>query len=616
MVKTVNFLFSKKLETMKFIYKIFGILLVAVVSFTSCKKDINQFNPTEITAPDFSKMVKTDIGGTITDDAGEPVKDVEITIGSEFTTTDENGVFLIKNVTISARKAYVKATKSGYFHGSRTMYVEEGKLHFANIQILEKTNVGNFQSTTGGTISFQGVEMVFPANGIKLKDGGMYSGSVNVLAKYLSPDDSQRNTKMPGDLRGINTEGEEIVMATFGMTAVELIGDSGEELQVADDTKVAMSTPVPASFVSLAPSTIPLWFFDEADGLWKEEGEAVLEGNNYVGSVSHFTWWNNDFPYPAVDIKGQILDEDGNPLAGVHVNIRVVGEAYGGHGDTNADGVFCGGGPKGKEIELTIVGNSTGPCGGWNDPVFTVNLGIITEPTILPPITLIPNGGQGVTPVSATISGRLIDCDDNPVSYGYVEGLAGGRRMSMFVEDDGTFSYTGIFCSPAAEIIITGYDLENALQTELQTFPFDANVSLGDLKACDQLEHYVTYTLDGSKFTIPNPTVFGEGRWTYLSAWGTLDSLQGTSEHISFAVDQLEPMGTFPIATFDRNGQLFSSLGANGFQAAESSGMEVTYTRYDADQGGTILGIFSETFEDTDGNSHTLTGEFRALRKD
>ena len=355
---------------MKFNYKIFGLFLLFAVAMSSCRKDIDRFIANEITPPDFSKMVNADFGGEILNELGQPMEDVTVSIGGKETTTDENGFFLIRDVQVSERKAYLQAKKSGYFNGSRTMIVQEGKLHFANIQLLEKKVAGSFQTTNGGIVEFEGVTLNFPADGIKLKDGGSYSGNVNILAKHLAPDDDFRDLKMPGDLRGINSRGEEIVMATFGMSAIELVGDGGEELQVADGASVEMSTTLPASFAALAPGTIPLWFFNEETGLWEEEGEAILQGDKYVGTVTHFTWWNNDFPYDAVNVKGQIVDEDGNPIPDLHVNIRVVGDAYGGHGHTNEDGIFCGGMPKGLELELTIVGPYGGPCGGFNSPLF------------------------------------------------------------------------------------------------------------------------------------------------------------------------------------------------------------------------------------------------------
>ena len=49
-----------------------------------------------------------------------------------------------------------------------------------------------------------------------------------------------------------------------------------------------------------AGDIIPLWFYDETDGLWKEDGAGeVFQGEAgdlwLRGQVSHFTWWNWDY---------------------------------------------------------------------------------------------------------------------------------------------------------------------------------------------------------------------------------------------------------------------------------------------------------------------------------
>ena len=41
---------------------------------------------------------------------------------------------------------------------------------------------------------------------------------------------------------------------------------------------------------------MPLWYFDEQKGMWVEEGVATKQGNQYVGTVNHFTDWNCDIP--------------------------------------------------------------------------------------------------------------------------------------------------------------------------------------------------------------------------------------------------------------------------------------------------------------------------------
>ena len=60
---------------------------------------------------------------------------------------------------------------------------------------------------------------------------------------------------------------------------------------------------------------MPLWYFDEDGGYWIEDGVATLQGNTYVGEVTHFTFWNYDFPYPSATLCITLQDESGNPLA-------------------------------------------------------------------------------------------------------------------------------------------------------------------------------------------------------------------------------------------------------------------------------------------------------------
>ncbi len=58
------------------------------------------------------------------------------------------------------------------------------------------------------------------------------------------------------------------------MLVVELEGAGGEKLQIAPGHKVKLNMNIPQSLLASAPQNIPLWYFDETDGKWKEEGSA------------------------------------------------------------------------------------------------------------------------------------------------------------------------------------------------------------------------------------------------------------------------------------------------------------------------------------------------------
>lgn len=582
--------------------------MMILFALSSCKDDIKDFVPNQPNTPNLGKIVNTDIGGVVIDEAGLPLQNVEISIENQTVSTDENGIFLIRNISVNSRQAYLKADKSGYFHGSRMMLVEEDKTHYATIQLLQKEVVGSFDSSTGDLIEFDGVKLDFPANGIKLKSGGAYSGTVNVEAKFLDPSDPAVHQKMPGDLRGFNAANGEVVLTTYGMVVVELTGNGGEPLQVGDDSEVGMSTPVPNSHMSTAPATIPLWHFDEENGFWQEEGLATLNGDRYESTVSHFSWWNNDYPYNVGDlisVKGQIVDEDGNPVPGVHVNIRRVGDPYGGHGNTDNNGEFCGGAPMGVELELTIVDISNFSGCGWAE-LFIQNLGILTDDVDLGAIVFIPNPLGGNTPKQINVKGKLIDCDGNPVTNGYVRGVAGKQFFSVFVDDtDGSFEYLFTTCDATANIELRGVDLNNQLQTEELTYSTDNDIDLGDITACDQLEYYITYTLDGDDYFIPDPRGGPEGGNTYVSA--SLDSLTS----IFFAINTDSGTGTYEFATFGSDPQSPSSFSVNQFFRNPNTIVEVIITKYDTARGGTLVASFNGTFDDLDGGSHTISGNVR-----
>ena len=127
--------------------------------------------------------------------------------------------------------------------------------------------------------------------------------------------------QMPGMLYAENENGAERMLQTLGMLAVELRGSGGEDLNLAEGSTSEIKVPVDASLMSIAPNTIPLWYFDEVNGYWKEEGQATLQGNMYVGTVSHFSFWNCDIPTEAITLCVTATNEENVPFLRTHCNM-------------------------------------------------------------------------------------------------------------------------------------------------------------------------------------------------------------------------------------------------------------------------------------------------------
>lgn len=71
-----------------------------------------------------------------------------------------------------------------------------------------------------------------------------------------------------------------------------------------------------------------------------KEGSASRQGNQYVGKVAHFTWWNYDYAYPRVFISGIVKDAAGLPV--VNSTVQMTARQFNAtiFGFTNQDGYF------------------------------------------------------------------------------------------------------------------------------------------------------------------------------------------------------------------------------------------------------------------------------------
>ena len=138
-----------------------------------------------------------------------------------------------------------------------------------------------------------------------------------MAVRHLDPTLSGFGLAVPGgDMFAIREDESTSILYSYGILRVLMYGSGGEPLQLADGTKSTLVMTIPDEQLQTAPSTIPLWYFDEEVGIWKEEGFAEKIGDQYIGDVAHFTDWNCDKPEEYATIIGRLLDCSGNPAWG------------------------------------------------------------------------------------------------------------------------------------------------------------------------------------------------------------------------------------------------------------------------------------------------------------
>ena len=167
------------------------------------------------------------------------------------------------------------AEKAGFIHASRAVVPSSGT-NKVRIMMLPETIAGSTASGTQETIALaNGASVALEGDYIKA-DGTNYTGNVNVIMHHLDPVDENMQDQMPGMLYAANAQNEEVMLQTFGMLAVELRGSGGEDLNIAEGSSAEIRMPLDASLLNDAPATIPLWYFDEVNGYWIEDGQATL----------------------------------------------------------------------------------------------------------------------------------------------------------------------------------------------------------------------------------------------------------------------------------------------------------------------------------------------------
>ncbi|MCB9305208.1 MAG: carboxypeptidase regulatory-like domain-containing protein [Lewinellaceae bacterium] len=523
--------------------------------------------------------------GNVVDEAGDPVSGAQVFAGSESATTDNNGVFRLPAVSLPEDDAIISVRKAGYFEFSRAYIVEDGATMEVTVRLLQKTQVGQINAASGGTVQVPGgPTLVFPAGAVD------YNGSVSVSARYLDPNDPELSTFMPGDLRAIGVDGSRSTLATFGMLAVELNGAGGQVLNITDDSEVEIRMPIPANQLSAAPADIPLWYFDLDKARWIEEGTAQKSGAEYVGKVKHFSYWNCDIPLPLVKVSGKVyLENDQNPLS-AHVVFSY--SLYSGkcHGWTDMNGCFNGEIPRDVQLELKIY------LDGCPDPVYTATVGPFADDVVLPPIII-----TGSQVPFVTIDGHLEDCNGQAVSNGYVKVEIGSNRLLLYTDANGDFSRAVNNCGNNTSGTATGYDLSNLLESTPLPFSISgSSVSLGNIQACNALTEYIIYNLDGQSFTQLNVSGSVFSGSTFLSS---SDSL--VQQFIQFSFTNNNQTGSYPLDFIFVNGV------EAGNQALGGVLTDVTET---GNVGEPIKGTFGGSFNAPNGNNHTISGSYRVIR--
>lgn len=588
-----------------FMRSVYRFLLLAIlpVLFFQCQRELSYVgsgDPGQVVLP---SPLTANLQGNVLDENGQPAANVTIQVGSELTITNAKGYFRINNAPLDKNAALVTAEKTGYFKAFRSFSATSGTNQVV-IKLIKKDLGGTVNGTSGGDVSLSnGTKISFPANGIvKASDNSVYTGTVNVYASYIDPTASDILDRVPGSFMANDKDGKRVLLTSYGMMAVELESSAGEKLQIKPGSTATLTSPIPSSALSSAPATIPLWYVDEATGLWKEEGTATKQGNNYVGTVKHFTYWNCDISVPTITLSAIFKTANGLPLVNASIVIKPTSGNYysTAHGYTDTLGQINGPVPANMNLVLQVQD----ACGG---AMYSQNIGPYGESANLGTITI-----PSTTPALVTVKGKLTNCSGVSVNKGYAVVSIDNWVHYAKTDANGNFSTNFTLCSTNGKTAnVLGVDETTLQQGNLSTVTVvTPTTDAGTIAACGTVStQFINYTIDNTSYTVLDSdslTAFTSGQGTQLSSY--INGMQiGTGVGIWFKFDHTAlAAGTYPIYSLGFNTQ--NSV-ANLIQP-----FNVVITNFPQSAGQFYEGNFTGQYKDGSGVTHNITCSFKVRR--
>ena len=447
------------------------ILALSFLMFSCQREEMDHQNQQQVESTDPMLKVEGSVVGTVVDSEGQAVVEAIVTLGNLTQITNEFGNFIFKDQELYADGTYIMVDKQGYFPGSRRFNAIENEQNNIKIRLIEKVEQGNFPVGSAQDVDLATAKVSFPSGDYTFADGSSYSGNVHVFGKYLDPTKAETFEEMPGDLVGVDSEGTLNALATFGMLAVELESDNGEKINLPEGKTATIRMEVPDELRAVAPSSIPLWHFDESKGVWLEEGEATLENGVYVGDVSHFSFWNCDYPLPIVNING-VVSLNGRASSGLKVVVTDQSTGFTGCGITSAGGSYAGAVPEGVNLGIQVFDI----CG---DLLYEDEIGPYYEDTTVEPIDISTSLGL------VLLTGVVTNCTGDPMDDSVVVIDYGPTTLTFICEDDGSFEIVSPSCLNG-EVEAYGIDITNALVSPVAQIDISQNQNIGTLIACDE----------------------------------------------------------------------------------------------------------------------------------
>ncbi len=339
---------------------------------------------------------------------GQPITNATVTLNGVSATSNVQGKFQVQ--VPNASRFVLNISKPGYALVSRVYYGQANALQI----LLDATQSATVSARTGGRVQMVGDcdcdrdkdhdwdkhteqwkrhrhrKHCTPTQTsgnllLTLQPNSLVDASGNPFNRTATVEMFQYDTTLPNPIpgdQGAISSGKAVRLSTFGAFYIQPRDNAGKPLQMAAGKTANITMPIEPTLLAKATATVPFLRYDESTGLWTELGTLTRSGNNYVGSINHFSVFNADTEFPGGACVKVILDPDTFTALPYALDATYVDPS---NGQFNHNGTQVTANPIGVERMVPNVN-------------FTLDVYDSTNTVLLKSVTL--NSGPGLDPAA------------------------------------------------------------------------------------------------------------------------------------------------------------------------------------------------------------------------
>ncbi len=260
--------------------------------------------------------------GVVTDNNYYPLKGVKVSIENYQFITSETGSFLFDELEFAQKKAMIYFEKENYYRNSVCISNPE-EINQIQIALIPhgKTDDG-FGSGALVSVANGGEIRISDGSTLILPPGSINSGDDNVNANFslIPSNDYSFGLLAPGEhLKGLNQNGEEIILNAYALMFIEL-ADSKAEVNLKSDASIKIA--IEEQDRPYMPEEMEMYSYNIENGLWQFESYAKNQGDHYLAYTSHFSSWISGISVSqTATVKGRVIDRSGRPIKGQVVRV-------------------------------------------------------------------------------------------------------------------------------------------------------------------------------------------------------------------------------------------------------------------------------------------------------